>query len=77
MARNVWMRLGVTLNGTDEEIEDLFGDDYEKSKRALYDILDERRFKICGNSYIPECEVEEYNATYETEHEVCDYEFEL
>lgn len=74
--RYIWMRLGITLRGTKEEIESLFNDD-DKSYETLTKILQERRFEIIGDSYIPETEVEEYNKEYNTEHEVGDYGFNL
>lgn len=74
--RCIWMRLGISLRGSEEEIESLFNDD-DKSYETLTKILQERRFEIIGDSYIPETEVEEYNKEYNTEHEVGDYGFDL
>lgn len=74
--RHIWMRLGISLRGTREEIESLFNDD-EKSYKTLTKILQDRRFEIDGDSYIPEKEVEEYNKEYNTQHEVGDYGFNL
>ena len=74
--RYIWMRLGISLRGTKEEIESLFNDD-EKSYETLTKILQERRFEIDGDSYIPETVVEEYNKEYNTQHEVGDYGFNL
>lgn len=74
--RSIWMRLGISLRGTKEEIESLFNDD-EKSYETLTKILQERRFEIIGDSYIPEKVVEEYNKEYNTQHEVGDYGFNL
>ena len=74
--RYIWMRLGITLRGTKDEIEALFNDD-EKSYETLTKILQERRFEIDGDSYIPEKVVEEYNKEYNTQHEVGDYGFNL
>jgi hypothetical protein len=75
--RSIWMRLGVTLNGTKEEIESLFSDDYEVSRNALMKILTEGRFNFDGDSYIPEPSVEDYNESYGTEHEVGEVGFNL
>ncbi len=74
--RHIWMRLGITLRGTKEEIEALFNDD-DKSYETLTKILRERRFEIDGDSYIPQTVVEEYNKEYNTQHEVGDYGFNL
>lgn len=74
--RSIWMRLGVTLKGTKEEIETLFSDG-EESFDVLMKILKERRFIFDGDSYIPETCVEDYNKEYGTNHEVGDYEFNI
>lgn len=74
--RYIWMRLGISLRGTEEEIESLFNGD-EKSYETLTKILQERKFEIYGDSYIPDTEVEEYNKEYNTHHEVEDYGFNL
>lgn len=74
--RYIWMRLGISLRGTEEEIESLFNDD-DNSYEVLTKILQERRFEIIGDSYIPETVVEEYNKEYNTQHEVGDYGFNL
>lgn len=75
--RSIWMRLGVTLKGTKEEIESLLSDDYDLSKNALMKILKEGRYDFDGDSYIPETCVEDYNKDYGTEHEVGDVSFNL
>jgi hypothetical protein len=74
--RYIWMRLGITLRGAKEEIESLLADD-DKSYEVLTKILQERRFEINGDSYIPQPQVEEYNEEYGTSHEAGDYSFEL
>lgn len=70
--RSIWMRLGVTLYGTAEEIGQLLS---EQDDEALVRILDEQRYEMDGDSYIPDCSVEEYNDTYGTDYETGDYEF--
>jgi DNA replication protein DnaC len=74
--RYIWMRLGITIRGSEEEMESLFNED-KKSYETLSKILQERRFEINGDSYIPETKVEEYNKEYNTQHEVGDYGFNL
>lgn len=75
--RSIWMRLGITLTGTKEEIEALFDDDCDTSKNALMKMLTDGNYNFDGDSYIPETCVEDYNDTYKTNHEVGDYEFTL
>lgn len=74
--RTVWMRLGVTLRGSAEEIERLF-EDGEASAETLDKILKEGRYEVSGDSYIPEPEVESYNEEYGTSHEIAEYGFNL
>jgi hypothetical protein len=74
--RSIWMRLGVTLKGTKEEIETLLSDG-EESYDVLMKILKERRFTFNGDSYIPQTCVEDYNKKYGTNHEVGDHEFNI
>lgn len=74
--RSIWMRLGVTLKGTKEEIEALFSDG-EESVNVLMRILKEKHYVIDGDSYIPENCIEQYNKEHGTDHEVCDYGFNL
>lgn len=63
--RSVWLRLGVTVRGTKEQIEALFEGDGETLRR----LIECKQFTIDGNSYIPEPDVDDYNQTYHTDHE--------
>lgn len=75
--RKIWMRLGVTLNGTKDELETLLSNG-EEGYNTLVKILREKRFVIDGESYIPEKCIEEYNNEYGTDHEAvpCEYNVE-
>lgn len=62
----LWMRLGVTISATDAEIEKLLAKkpdewDAEESKKVLLKILNQNRFRIDGNTYIPSPVIERYN----------------
>lgn len=74
--RTIWMRLGVTLRGSVEEIESLL-EGGEASAETLDKILKEGRFDIDGDSYIPDSEVESYNEEYGTSHKVSMVGFDL
>ena len=73
--RSVWLRIGVTVTGTVEEIEALFQE--EGSDEALKKLLDNKQYEFDGDTYIPGCCVETYNEEYHTEHGVDDYEFNI
>lgn len=73
--RKIWLRLGVTIIGTPEEIELLFDED--KGDDTLENIIQKGQFVADGESYIPEACVESYNIDYGTEHSVGDYDFNL
>lgn len=40
-------------------------------------LLDKQQFKFNGESYIPECTVEEYNRQYDTDFDVQDISYNL
>lgn len=72
----VWMRLGVSLDVTKEEMDILLSAS-NKANETLRRILAERRFAPNGDSYIPETEVEEINNAYGTDYETGDYGFDV
>ena len=74
MERTIWIRLGATLRGTEEEIEKLFTEDRSD---VLLKILKEGRYEFEGDTYITEPTVDNYNAEYGTNHEVDEYDFYL
>lgn len=69
--RSVWMRLGVMLHGTEEELGAVMNGDYD----TFHKLVSEGSFSVDGDSYIPECCVIEYNEKYGTNHEICETGF--
>lgn len=62
--RSIWMRLGVTVTGTAEEMEKVLAGDWE----TVFKLIEKGQYDVDGESYIPaEC-VEEYNQEYGTNH---------
>lgn len=64
--KKIWMRLGVTISATEEELSKLLTTDpdnwdAEESKKVLLKILKQNRFRIDGNTYIPSPVIERYN----------------
>lgn len=74
---NIWMRAGVTLQATAEEIETLMSDRYDTAHDTLCKILREGRFTFDGNSYIPGTAVQDYNQKYGASFRTEEPEFEL
>lgn len=54
---SVWMRLGASLLGSKEEI----GKVLQGDETTLIQLLQERKFNIDGESYIPQSCIESYN----------------
>ena len=72
-AKSVWMRLGITLTGSQEDIEKgLQGD-----SKTLRTLLENRQYKIEGDTYIPDTCVCEYNDANKTNFEEYQIQFEL
>lgn len=69
----LWLRLGVTVRGSREEIERILDGDTE----ALRTLLDAGRYEIGGETYIPDSTVGEYNGDHDTDFEEKDVEFHL
>lgn len=70
--RSVWLRLGVTVTGTAEDIEKLFDGD----KEMLLSLIERKQYELDGNAYIPDLSVESYNDVYGTDY-AGEIEFEL
>lgn len=70
--RSVWLRLGVTVKGTAEQMEKLFDGDEE----TLRNLIESKQYELDGNAYIPDLSVESYNDVYGTDY-AGEIEFEL
>lgn len=60
--RSVWIRVGVTVTGTKEQMEKLFDGDEE----TLRNLIERKQYELDGNAYIPDLSVESYNDVYGT-----------
>lgn len=67
--RSIWCRIGVSLYGTKEEINDLI------VNGNVGKILERGDFCFDGDAVIPGCCVEDYNETYDENYEVDDVYF--
>lgn len=67
--RNLWMRVGITFNITEEEEHAIFNS-ASGMEDVIRKLISERRCKLDGDTYIPAQVVEDYNFKYETEYAV-------
>ena len=74
--KTVWLRLGVTLKGSKKEIETIL-ENGTGATDTLWHLLDNNRFEINGETYIPATVVEEYNKENNTDFEAKDIDFAL
>lgn len=75
--KNLWVRLGVTLSLTDEEVEKLIGDNQVSMKereQIIVKAVTEARFCLDGETYAPQEAISDFNEEYDTSYEENDYE---
>lgn len=59
--KKLWMRAGITLTLTDEEVEAILGgNDRSAGEKAIEAALRDGRFSFDGESYIPQPTVEDF-----------------
>ena len=76
MNKNLWMRVGMSIKLTDSEV-DLILSNGNDSAKILKKAIEEGRYCLDGESYVPmEC-VEDFNKTYGTNYECVDHEWYL
>ncbi len=67
----IWMRLGVTVHGNKDDIENIIQGD----STTLNRLLKRRSFDIDGEAYIPASVIEEYNKENQTDFDEEDIDF--
>lgn len=67
--KNLWMRVGITFEITEEEENILFSNDSEKGAEIIKKAFAEGRCKLDGDSYIPYNAVVDFNERYGTDHD--------
>lgn len=72
----VWMRMGITLSLTADEMEKIVCGNEKESQAALVRIFSDGRAAIDGDSYIPGPVMEEYNRKYGTRYDKYDVDLE-
>lgn len=74
--KKLWMRAGVSLMLTDEELNEILGDcEGPKGEETIATALREGRFSFDGDSYIPQVTVEEFTERYSLPYEAQEPEF--
>ena len=73
----LWCRIGATLYVDDKEADILLGDgsDDTKAKELLKQIIYDNRFRLDGESYVPESSVAAFNEEYGKDYAVDDYDY--
>ena len=75
--RNLWIRLGIMLEVSEEEGQILLGENKQKAEELLKQLIILKHFHAEGESYIPADCIGEYNQKYGTDFEAADRELEL
>lgn len=74
--KKLWMRAGITMTLTDEEVEAILsGDDCSAGQGAVEAALREGRFAFDGESYIPQSTVEMFIKEHDLSYEAKEPEF--
>ena len=71
----LFVRLGIFIEPTEEEAKMLLDGKIEL-KDLLKRIIEEKRFSVGGDTYLPETQVEDYNAEHGTDYDNSDIGFE-
>ena len=66
--RNLWARLGVSIQATPAEIDTLMNGTSKSKESTLAKIFSEGRIRIEGDSYIPGDVILSYDLKYGTHH---------
>jgi hypothetical protein len=71
----LWCRIGATLYLNEKEVEILLGDDNTKAKDLFKQIIYDNRFRLDGESYVPESSIAAFNEEYNKEYPIDDYDY--
>ena len=71
----IWMRVGATLYLNEKEAELLLNGDNNEAKDLLKRMIYDNRFRLDGETYIPESSVEEFNEMYDKHYQPDEYEY--
>lgn len=71
----IWMRVGATVYLNEKEAETLLNGDNAEAKDLLKRMIYDNRFRLDGETYIPESSVEEFNEMYDKHYQSNEYEY--
>ena len=71
----IWMRVGATVHLNEKEAETLLNGDNAEAKDLLKRMIYDNRFRLDGETYIPESSVEEFNEMYDKHYQPDEYEY--
>lgn len=71
----IWMRVGATLYLNEKEADLLLNGDNNEAKDLLKRMIYDNRFRLDGESYVPESSVEEFNEMYDKHYQPDEYEY--
>lgn len=71
----LWCRIGATLYLNEKEAELLLNGDNDEAKDLLKRMIYDNRFRLDGESYVPESSVAAFNEEYGKDYAVDDYDY--
>ena len=71
----LWMRIGATVYLNENEAETLLNGDNSEAKDLLKRMIYDNRFRLDGETYIPESSVEDFNEMYDKHYQPDEYEY--
>ena len=71
----IWMRVGATLYLNEKEADLLLNGDNNEAKDLLKRMIYDNRFRLDGESYIPESSIEEFNEMYDKHYQEDEYDY--
>lgn len=74
--KKLWMRVGMYLELSDDEIKDILGDEFDEGRMAklVRDAIESGRAKPDGECYVPEGAIDDFNETYGTHYSLVEAE---
>lgn len=71
----LWCRIGATLYLNEKELDILLSEDSDKAKDLFKQIIYDNRFRLEGESYVPESSVTAFNEEYNKQYPIGDYDY--
>lgn len=71
----LWCRIGATLYLNEKELDILLSEDSDKAKDLLKRMIYDNRFRLDGESYIPESSIAAFNEEYDKGYPIGDYDY--